>query len=266
MPECFKDKYIYNSKIYDSSSFDEDLIDRKNVVYEVIRLIDTKPFKLEDNYKRLLNTLQIAGIEFNIEFSQMHEEISLLAKINSVKEGNVKFVVFNDSDESSHLVYLIQHYYPNKEQLSQGVETVSIQVERENPNAKVINKTLREQSNKIIKEKTVFEILLIDHNGFLTEGSRSNLFFIKENVVYTSEDKYVLPGTVRKRAIEICNNSNIGIVKNKVKLDDISMYDAAFLTGTSLGILPIAKIDDFIFDANNDVLKYIQEKYQDLLK
>lgn len=266
MPECYKDKYIYNSEIKDSSSFDESLIENKLLVYEVVRIINNKSFKLEDNYKRLVNSLKIADIDFEIDFSKMFEEINLLAKLNNIEDGNVKFVVFRENDKISSLVYLIQHYYPSDEELERGVKCLSLKAERENPNAKIVNKKLREDANKIIKERVVFEVLLVDHDDFVTEGSRSNLFFIKDNVVYTSEEAYILGGTVRKRAIEICNIRGIKVVEKRVKLKNISEYDAAFLTGTSLGVLPISKIDDYIFNVNNEIMKNIQKEYQALLK
>lgn len=265
MSEYYKEQYLYNSVICSTSSFDDSLMENKPIVYEVIRLVKSKAFNPEDNYKRLLNSVKIAEINYKITFSEMLYKINLLAKINNVQDGNIKFVVFNEDGKTSSLMYFIKHHYPTEKEKINGVNTLCLQEERENPNAKVINNKLREKANSLIQKEDVFEILLINSEGFLTEGSRSNLFFIKDRMVYTSEDKFVLVGTARKRTLEICNNYNIDVIKTRVKADNIVEYDAAFLTGTSLGVLPIAKINKLSFNVNNETLRRIQSAYLHLL-
>ena len=58
-------------------------------------------------------------------------------------------------------------------------------MEKENPNAKVINQGFREQVNQVIKDKKVYEAILVDRNGHITE-SKSNIFMVYENKVITS--------------------------------------------------------------------------------
>lgn len=265
MSEYYKEQYLYNSVICSTSSFDDSLMENKPIVYEVIRLVKSKAFNPKDNYKRLLNSVKIAEIDYKITFSEMLYKINLLAEINNVQDGNIKFVVFNEGGKVSSLMFFIKHHYPTEKEKRNGVNTLCLQEERKNPNAKIINNKLRNKANNLIQKEDVFEILLISSEGFLTEGSRSNLFFIKNNTVYTSEDKFVLVGTARKRTIEICNNYNIDIVKTRVKASKIAEYDAAFLTGTSLGVLPIAKINELSFNVNNRTLRTIQSSYLHLL-
>ncbi|MGB5989644.1 MAG: aminotransferase class IV [Marinifilaceae bacterium] len=265
MSEYYKEQYLYNSKICNTSSFDESLMNNKPIVYEVIRLVKSKAFNPEDNYKRLLNSLKIAEINYKITFSEMLDMINLLAEINNVKQGNLKFIVFNKDGKPSSLMYFIKHHYPNEEEKLNGVKTMCLKEERKDPTAKVINNNLRNKANSLMEENDVFEVLLIDSDGFITEGSRSNLFFIKKDIVFTCDDKSVLAGTARKRTLEICDNYNIKLERTKVRAMNIHEYDAAFLTGTSLGVLPIAKINQFSFDVNNKTLRTIQSAYLNLL-
>ena len=265
MTECFKDKYIYNSEVLPASTFDDSILEKENVVYEVVRLINGEPFQVEYNSNRLQRSLNSAKIDYIADVEKFRSDIIRLAKLNNVEEGNVKILVFKDGERVSTLMFFIRHYYPTYEQLEYGVVTKTLKAERNNPTAKVINKNLRKLANSLIERDNVFEIVLVDLDGYVTEGSRSNIFFVKSGVVYTTPDEFVLPGTARKRVIEICNNLSIEVVKERMLYTDIKEVDAVFLTGTSLGVLPILKIDNKEFDVNDSVMRVIQTKYLDIL-
>ena len=94
-------------------------------------------------------------------------------------------------------VYQIKHSYPSEEAYQHGVDTVTCHAVRENAEVKYVNSELREMTNKIIQEQGVSEVLLIDQDNCVTEGSRSNVFFIRDNVFYTAPLPHVLPGTSR---------------------------------------------------------------------
>ena len=136
---------------------------------------------------------------------------------------------------------------------------------RENAEVKYINSGLREMTNKIIGEQGVHEVLLIDEENFITEGSRSNVFFIKDNTLFTAPLPHVLPGTSRKRVLIICQENNIRVEEKRVAYKDLSTYEAAFITGTSPLVLPILHIDNITFDPHHPLLVRVMEYYFDLL-
>ena len=137
---------------------------------------------------------------------------------------------------------------------------------RSNPNVKYINADLRNSTNKLIEENNAYEVLLIDNEGFITEGSRSNVFFIKGETLYTSPLKYVLSGTSRKRVIDICKEHKITIIEQRISYDKINQYDVAFLTGTSPLILPIKQINTVNYLTNNSFLNKLMKYYFTLLE
>lgn len=265
MAECIKDKFIYNSVVYDVSCFDDSILDNEEIIYEVIRVINGKTFQIEYNLNRLLSSIKISNINYTINIESLKNDIDHLIRINNVINGNLKLIIFKAGENVSIIIYFISHYYPTDEQLKYGVEVKSIKIERSNPTAKIINKNLRKLANDVISKCNIFETALIDHENYITEGSRSNIFFIKDGVVYTSPDQFVLNGTARKRTIEICNRFSIKLVKERVLFEKINDFESVFLTGTSLGVLPIYKIDNYIFDVDNNVLKFLQSEYQKLL-
>ena len=77
------------------------------------------------------------------------------------------------------IYFPIPHAYPTSEDYKQGVPTLTYSAMRENPGVKYINTDLRTRTNRLIKQKQVYEVLLVDKEGYITEGSRSNVFFIR---------------------------------------------------------------------------------------
>ena len=71
-------------------------------------------------------------------------------------------------------------------------------------------------TNKIIQEQGVAEVLLIDGDNCIFVGTRLNVFFIRDNVFYTATLPHVLPGTSRKRVLNICQENGLPVVEQRV--------------------------------------------------
>lgn len=266
MVECCKDIFLFNGEAKSTESFNNAWLETKGAVYEVFRLLDGKPFLPKDNTERLKESLSLINYDYTIDANLIVERIVKLATLNKVAQGNVKYVLFKQDDSFIEIIFFIPHYYPSVEEQKNGVKTILLHAKRLNPTIKMINKDLRGLANSIISEKNVFEVLLVNDLGYVTEGSRSNFFMVKNDVVYTPPIDTVLPGTVRKRVIEICEKNNIQLIARNIHYSRLKMYDSAFLTGTSLGVLPINSINLDSFDTNNPIIRLLQEEYSILLE
>ena len=78
--------------------------------------------------------------------------------------------------------------------------------------------------------------ILLDTRGFLTEGIGSNIFTIKDGVIYTPQEQYVLGGISRETAIEMAARIDVQVVTKDIDLFDAMTADEIFLTSTSLCI------------------------------
>lgn len=104
-----------------------------------------------------------------------------------------------------------------------------------------------------------YESLLVNKDGYVTEGSRSNVYFIDgKGNVHTAGDGYVLGGIMRKQVLRICKDLGIGVIFDCVKFDKINEFCSAFLSSTPMRILPINQIASTKFDVNNEVLSKIK--------
>lgn len=234
-------------------------------VYEVIRIIDGVALFLEDHFNRLRQSMKIQGIPFHMDCNEFKHNIQYLAEENKTLNGNIRFVYLKAKNEIKWTFSIIPHSYPARDEYLKGVTTNLFFAERENPNAKVIQATVREGANKMIADQKLYEVLLVNRDGLITEGSRSNVFFVKDNVFYTSPASTVLVGVTRKKVIECLTELEFLVIEKAVRSSEISSYDAVFLTGTSPVILPVRSIGNKIIDTSHPLVRRLMEQFNILI-
>ncbi|MBR0128062.1 MAG: aminotransferase class I/II-fold pyridoxal phosphate-dependent enzyme [Firmicutes bacterium] len=231
-------------------------------VYEVVRLIDGRPQFLPEHFERLENSMGSIGMAVPFTYQKLEESIHDLAEEGQIANHNIKLEV----DVSGHsILYLNPTHYPSAEQYAKGVRTELFDGERKNPNIKMMDQTLRDATDEAIKKHDLYEVILVDRDGCITEGSRSNVFFIKKGEVYTSPLHQVLPGVTRRKIIEIVKDKGIRFHEVPINASDIGSFDAAFISGTSPKVLPIASIGEETYDVNDPLLRDIMRWYDEAL-
>lgn len=256
---------LVNGNFEEGTHFSEKVFESGLSIYEVVRIFKGKPIFLKDNLVRLSNSLKKSNIGLDVESLNIPLKLERFIALAKMQEGNLKYVLHFTTCQTDEYVFQIPHAYPTEENYRNGVPVVTYAAERENPEVKYINTELRIQTNRLIRECGVYEVLLVDKDGYITEGSRSNVFFIAGDTLYTSPGEYVLPGTSRKRVFDICNKHGIRVVERRIESKRVDRYEAVFLTGTSPLILPICQIDGKQFDASNPLLQKLMEWYFALL-
>lgn len=229
------------------------------IIYEVLRIINGKPIFLENHLKRMKNSFELIHEKFTLSYEEINLEICNLIKNENKFDGNIK-ITFGINEKKLR-VFFVEHSYPSDEMYRSGVETILYFGERENPNAKIINDNFRERVNKEIKNNNVYEAILVDKNGYITEGSRSNIFMVKNNKLLTSPLKAVLPGVTRGEIINIANNIGIEVQEINYEYSEIDKLDGMFISGTSPKVLPIRRVNNIDFNVNNDVIRKLMKEY-----
>lgn len=230
-------------------------------VYEVIRLIDGVALFLEDHFDRLIASAHISGIQLNMQFSDFSLLIDQLMSVNQQYTGNIKFLLIVTNGNNHWLLSFIPHSYPTQTDYELGVTSGLLDAERLNPEAKMIQNAVRKKADQMIADKKLYEVLLVDRNGFITEGSRSNVFFVKEGIFYTASATMVLSGVTRKKVLDCLREMNYTVLEQAVSADKVGNYEAVFLTGTSPKVLPVNAIDDCRFYAGNPLVNELMDFY-----
>lgn len=258
--DCIAKEAMRNNKIVPLQDIIHETVS-DNYLYEIIRIIQHIPLFAEDHHKRLQYSISILNKVNPISFESLNR--SLIEYINAINllEGNIKIVFdFDQTNLINYYIYQIKHSYPKAELYSKGVNICILHAERSNPNAKQ-NQPIRTKANNLIAKTDTYEALYIDHNGNALEGSRSNIFFIKGNAVYTAPSEKVLKGITRKYVIEAIIKSGLTIIEGDIREAELNEFDAAFMTGTSPKVLPIASIKDCNYDPINPNLRKIMFEY-----
>lgn len=229
------------------------------IIYEVLRVINKKPIFLENHLERMKNSFELINEEFKLTYEKISTEIHDLIESENKSYGNIKITY--GVNEKILKVFFVEHSYPCEEMYKSGVKTILYFGERENPNAKIINDSFREKVNNEIKEQNAYEAILVDKNGYITEGSKSNIFMVKGSKLLTSPTKAVLPGVTRGEIMNIAKKLGIEVEEVEYKYSDIDKLDGMFISGTSPKVLPIKEVNSIKLDHNNSIIKELMTEY-----
>jgi len=266
--DIIKDYIIHNGQTVRVDEFDYTETKKTPGIYEVIRIIDGVPLFMERHLSRFKSSSRLLGFQLQLNDDVLIKYIKELIKINNCKYGNVKIIINNlDNPVQDNYVFFMKSSYPAQSQIDNGVPVVLYYGERSNPNAKSTELSMREKVNQEISSHGAYEALLVNKNNEITEGSRSNVFFVKDNTVYTSPSKNVLQGVTRGYILEICENLDIKVIETPVNVDFLSEADGLFITGTSPQVLPVSCVDNIKFSsAGNGIVRQIREAYENLVQ
>ncbi|WP_053956248.1 aminotransferase class IV [Inediibacterium massiliense] len=262
-PEAFLSYYIYNEEVYKTEEIHPFEEISSSMIYEVIRIIDGIPLFLEEHLERLRKSANILNQEVHKSDEEIEKEILQLVLMNDCKNINVKLLCTNlEKEKQDFFTYLIQSYYPEKEVYEKGIHTVLYHSERKNPNAKVLNTSFKERVKELLEKENAFEAILVNEDGSITEGSRSNMFFVKNSKVYTALGKNVLLGVTRNKIMEVCKSLGIEVIEKSINESEIPTLQGAFMSGTSVNVLPIESIgDDHMNSVHDPIIEKIGSGY-----
>ncbi len=254
-----KDRTLLNSTEFTYT------LEAKNV-YEVIRIMEGKPLFLREHLDRMKSSLGLQSMPLSKSQEEIRNLIEILVKKNEFKEGNIKLLL-NGINPTVLYLYFIPHYYPEAKLYQQGIVTKTLKIERNNPNAKVIDPAYKKAVVEFIENEEIYEALIVNQKSEITEGSKSNAFFVKDGSLITPPLKDVLGGVTRHKIIELAKKHSINVLEAPLRVEDIPSLEAAFISGTSPSILPIRKINDTdLASSTNPVIIKLIEVFKGTVK
>ena len=255
-------------------------------VFEGVRAYFTENgpaiFKLKDHTKRLFDAASKIGI--NIPFSQDElnkAQCDTLIK-NNLKEGYIRPIVYlgneglglRAKDLTVNVAVAAWEWpsYMDPEAKKNGISVIkSSHTQYENP---------LHSGNKIIGtyfsntmalhealDKGADEALMLDKNGYISEGSGENIFIVKDDVLFTPSTEHCLNGITRQSVMQIAEDLQLKIFEKDIDYEYLLNADEAFFTGTAVEITPISKIDNnFINNGKRGkITKILQNKFQQII-
>lgn len=233
-------------------------------VYETVKLRNGRLFFIQDHVERLFHSASLIGINHPFTKTQVSQWIHDLIEKNDIASTNIKIILLG-GDHPDLFMFMANPLYVEKKDYRDGLHAITVELERFMPQAKSLNMLGSYVAYTKAKEHNAFDAILIDRNGNALEGTRSNLFFIKDTHLYTAPVNHVLDGVTRKTVIDCATQHGYALTEQLVHRDTMMQFDGAFLTNTSGKIVPLKSIDDSSYTTITPALTTLRNYYTDYL-
>ena len=211
-------------------------------VYEALRITASHVVHLEDHLKRLEESCAAISLVHPFSGSLIADSLDRLIKADGISDATARILIVGGPSPLFFITYSDLLSYPDS-YYSDGISCISFKGERYLPEAKTSNLLMQYIALEEARKADAFEALLEDREGYLLEGTRSNLYAIKGDVVHTAADDRVLSGITRISVLRAAKELGLSVSHEPIARKDILSYDSIFISATSMGAMPVNAID-----------------------
>jgi branched-chain amino acid aminotransferase len=253
-------------------------------VFEGIRFYKTPEgpgvFRLAEHVKRLYDSSHICRIEVPYDYDTLFSAHLEVVRINGLEDGYIRPVVYL-KDGPMGLLVTDDHpvgvfiaawnwgAYLGEEGLKNGIRTKISSFNRNHVNAMMTKAKINgAYVNSILSKREAIqagydETIMLDTEGYVSEGSGENLFIVRNGVLKTTPLTSVLQGITRDTVFTLAQQMGYRLVEDRFTRDELYIADEAFLTGTAAEITPVREVDDRVIGEGRPgpITKTIQETY-----
>ncbi|NNM65107.1 MAG: branched-chain amino acid transaminase [Burkholderiales bacterium] len=220
----------------------------------------TAIFRLRDHTERLFNSAKILRMEIPFTLEQAMQAQLDVVRLNGFDScyirpltwiGDKKLGV-SPRGNTIHLMVAAWPWgaYLGEDGLKRGIRVKTSSFTRHHVNITMCNaKAVSNYTNSIMANMEVTadgydEALLLDPQGFVSEGAGENIFVVREGVLYTPDlSSGALNGITRKTVFAICEDLGLTVKEKRITRDEVYICDEAFFTGTAAEVTPIRELD-----------------------
>ncbi|MFA9289269.1 MAG: aminotransferase class IV [Weeksellaceae bacterium] len=263
------DKCLINGKVVSIGEAQISLTDAEFVygfgVYETVKIRNRIIYFLDHHIERLLDSAQQINLQHTFTTVQMTQFVTDLNQELDEQSYNLKIYLYGG--KAAKLVMLPSApLYPDRKWYKTGVAVISVQHERWMPQAKTLNMLPSYYYYAQAKAKNAYDTVLIDSEGYLIEGTRTNLYFMQGKTIFIPPMHDVLEGVTLMTILKVAKRNGYTIVEKKVSYDQAREYESMFLSSTSTKIMPIKQLDENITFIISDELKELMKLYEAALE
>ena len=226
-------------------------------VFETIRVSGKQALFLDQHYTRMVQALSVLGMTCSYQATELQPIIGKLLELNGVSEGFVKVVCSKPTPKKQTQqkadILILTGTKTYKDEYATGLR-VCLTDARRNEFSKLVGiKSMNYTENILEKEaatkKGFDEALFLNTHDHVAEGCVSNVFWVKDGIVYTpSLDCGILEGTARARVIHKCNELQIPVREGAYSFEELFRADEMFLTNALMDVMPVCLLQDRGFD------------------
>lgn len=235
---------------------------------------ETKIFKEVEHFERLQHSAEAVNIPYNWTTDELITATYEILKKNNLQDAYIRPIVYAPANMS---------FVQNKESFiaieawemqpflgEKLLKVMSSSFQRPNPKGfKITAKVSGHYVNSILasqeaKAKGFDEALLSDINGFVAEAPGANVFYEKDDKLFTPSLGNILPGITRATVLEICNEFGVLVEEKQITTEELLEADTAFFCGTAAEVIGFESLDGVKFQKewNKSISKQIQDAYK----
>lgn len=257
-------------------------------VFEGIRAYHGKQgtaiFKLKEHTDRLYRSAHILKMKIPFTKNDLNEAQRRVIGKNNLKSAYIRTLCFYGSEGMGlradnlkvHVMIAAWEWgaYLGAESMEKGIRIRTSSYTRNHVNSTMCKaKASGHYINSILALQEALaagydEALLLDHEGFVAEGSGENLFIVRHGKLYTPETTSALEGITRDTIMTIANEQGLEVIEKRITRDEVYIADEAFFTGSAAEVTPIREYDDRIIGSGTrgKITEELQRLYFDYVQ
>jgi branched-chain amino acid aminotransferase len=232
-------------------------------VFEGIRAYNTPNgtviFRLREHTQRLLNSAKIFQIKVPFDIDTLMSAQKDVVRANKLESCYLRPLVWIGSEKMGvsargntiHVAIAAWPWgaYLGEEGLAKGIRVKTSSFTRHHVNVSMVRaKASGYYINSILANQEVTadgydEALLLDTEGYVSEGAGENVFIVKSGKIYTPDLASCLDGITRDSVVTLARDMGIEVIEKRITRDEVYCADEAFFTGTAAEVTPIRELD-----------------------
>ena len=233
-------------------------------VFEGMRAYETPRgvaiFRLHDHTRRMERSAHILGMRLPYTFDEINEACTTVVRENGLSAAYVRPICFYGSEAmglradslSVHVAVAAWEWgaYLGDEGLEKGIRIRTSSFTRHHVNISMCKaKAVGHYINSILAlhealECGYDEALLLDNEGYVSEGSGENIFIVRDGVIYTPDLTSALEGVTRDTIMVFARDLGMEITEKRLTRDEVYIADEAFFTGSAAEVTPVVELDN----------------------
>lgn len=232
-------------------------------VFEGIRAYETGRgtalFRLEDHTERLFGSAHILNMPMPFDRETVNRACLAAVRENGLASAYIRPMCFYGSEGmglradnlKAHVMIAAWAWgsYLGQAALEQGIRIKTSSFSRHHVNITMCKaKANGNYMNSMLALQEAVaagydEALLLDHEGYVAEGSGENIFIVRGDILYTPELSSALEGITRDTIIRFAEEQGVIVREKRMTRDEVYLADEAFFTGTAAEVTPIRELD-----------------------
>jgi branched-chain amino acid aminotransferase len=250
-------------------------------VFEGEKSVNGKIFKVEKHTERLFNSAKYMGLDIKFSKEEIINSKYELLKINNLTNAYLRPFAWRSTSalmakpQNPVTNLIIAAWEPRRKESDQKLNLNISRWIKPAPNMHPVQckaSSLYTMLSIAVAESSsqgFDDAIMLDQNGYISECTTSNIFFIKDKKLTTPKTTNCLNGITRQTVIEIAKSNNIEVIEQDIKLEDIPYFESGFITGTASGLKEIGSIalsQNKVEFNSTEIFAILKNKYDNLVR